>query len=249
MDSIRFSAIAHSLHTYHSPVHPTQVDYLIDLMRLSPTDRVFDAGCGSGAYLIRIAEKTGARGVGVDISPYAIETARTEAARRVPQHPLEFVESHIDAYTVTSEAFEAALCIGATHLYHTWQGAIDVLSKIIKRGGQMLIGDLYWKQPPSESFLALMGGMARDEMHSYTEMVQALVTSGLTPLYVADSSLADWDHYEWLYRYAVIRHLQAHPDDAEAQVFRQRSDSIMDRFLTGGREFFGFMVCLAQRPY
>lgn len=51
-----------------------------DILALSPSDIVLDAGCGDGFYLGTLASQTGFRAHGVDISVPAIDTA----ARRYP---------------------------------------------------------------------------------------------------------------------------------------------------------------------
>jgi len=45
----------------------------------------------------------------------------------------------------------------------------------------------------------------------------------------------------------MARHLAEHPDDPEADAFRQRSEQWYDHYLRWGRETMGFASYLLQR--
>src|SRR5437588_4357178 len=76
MDHLKFTAIAHTDHLFCSPLSEEKADRLIDLLDLHPAAHVLDAGCGKAELLIRVVERYGATGVGVDKSPYFMRYAR-----------------------------------------------------------------------------------------------------------------------------------------------------------------------------
>lgn len=59
---------------------------LKDALKLGPNDVVYDLGCGNGATLAHLLQDTGARGVGVDLSPLWLWLAR----RRYGSDKLKF---------------------------------------------------------------------------------------------------------------------------------------------------------------
>ena len=59
---------------------PDVVDRMLTLAKVTPSDIVYDLGCGDGRIVIAAAQKFGARGVGIDIDRGLI--AKAEAAAR-----------------------------------------------------------------------------------------------------------------------------------------------------------------------
>jgi SAM-dependent methyltransferase len=105
----RLSAITHGDLAFHDPLDPAVVDEVLDLAALGPADRALDLGCGPGELLVRLAERTGCGGLGVDLAAGQIEEARRRAATRAPQAGLEFLAA--DAGTVDGE-FALSACVG-----------------------------------------------------------------------------------------------------------------------------------------
>jgi protein-L-isoaspartate O-methyltransferase len=58
------------------PTPQAVVERVLELARISPGDTVYDLGSGDGRILVTAAQKYGARGVGVEISPDLCERAR-----------------------------------------------------------------------------------------------------------------------------------------------------------------------------
>ena len=64
---------------FNSPFSSEKADRLIGLLPLDSESRVLDVGCGTGEFLVRVIEKFGAQGTGVDIDPTSLEIARRKA--------------------------------------------------------------------------------------------------------------------------------------------------------------------------
>jgi len=65
-----------------APYSPTPMDVVERMLRLAgvgPKDVVYDLGSGDGRIVIAAAQKFGARGVGIDISPALVREAQTRA--------------------------------------------------------------------------------------------------------------------------------------------------------------------------
>ena len=99
MDRWRYYDITHEGLDILNPLGSRKLDVLLDLAASGrPRPTVVDMGCGKGEALIRLAERHGARGVGVDISPPFVRKARRRARARVPGRGLRFVLGDGAAY-------------------------------------------------------------------------------------------------------------------------------------------------------
>src|SRR5262245_33232893 len=113
VDRLRFSSIAHRDHLFCSPVTSAVVDDIIALLDLWPAGRALDVGCGKAELLIRVIERYGVSGVGVDWSPYFLLEARRRAERRIPLERLELCQMDLREFTPPAESFDLAASVGA----------------------------------------------------------------------------------------------------------------------------------------
>lgn len=93
MDTWKYYGITHGDHIVCNPTSTERLDECIELLELTPGASVWEGGCGKGEFLIRLAERCGVYGVGVDISPHEVSAARDRAAARVPDADLRFIEA------------------------------------------------------------------------------------------------------------------------------------------------------------
>ena len=66
------------------------VDRMLEIAQVTSADIIYDLGSGDGRIVIRAAEKYGARGVGIEISPELVEISREEARKRGVSRLVEF---------------------------------------------------------------------------------------------------------------------------------------------------------------
>lgn len=243
MEHSKFSWIAHRNHLFHSPLNPAKVNQLLSLIHLPENGLVVDFGCGVGELLLQLIEHYTAQGIGIDLSEPAIKHARAEKERRLPSDDLDFKLIDINEFSVEPASLDLAICIGSTHLFGDYPSTLRALKPMLKSTGKMIIGDGYWKKEPSEDFLQRLGG-TRDEFGTYKEFFQTAIDEAIRPIYAIDSSLDDWDHYEWLYCFSVESYLATHPDDPDWEAIQQKGQHIRDRYLNGGRDALGFVVAL-----
>jgi SAM-dependent methyltransferase len=123
----RLSAITHGDLAFHDPLDPAVVDEVLDVAALGPADRALDLGCGPGELRVRLAERTGCGGLGVDLAAGQIEEARRRAATRAPQAGLEFRAA--DAGTVDG-VFALSACVGSSHALGGLDAAADLRARV-----------------------------------------------------------------------------------------------------------------------
>ena len=89
------------------PTSAPAIDAMLKLANVRSTDVVYDLGCGDGRILIAAAKRYGARGVGVDINPALLATARENAKKAGVAHLVRFEQGDLfkadirDAMVVT----------------------------------------------------------------------------------------------------------------------------------------------------
>lgn len=118
-------------------------------LEAAPTGFVADLGCGEGRYLSAVAARTGLHGVGVDLSPHAIELC----ARRHPQH----------TWVVANADRRLPLLDGAVALVLSIDGRRprDEFERVLARDGALLVA-----VPAADDLAELRGavlGEIRDE--------------------------------------------------------------------------------------
>jgi ubiquinone/menaquinone biosynthesis C-methylase UbiE len=243
MNRTRFSTLAHRDHTFANPVTGTKIDRVLSLLDLEPGHRVLDVGCGNAEVLIRLIERYGVEGVGVDPNGEMLKTGRERAVGRVPPARLQLHELLITEFPVEPETYDAALCIGATHAYNGYVNTLIELKSVVRPGGRILVGEGYWKCSPAPGYLKLLD-TSLEELSTHVENVERAVELGLTPLYSVTSSEDEWDHYEGLYRRAIELHVAAHPKDPDAEEFLAISRRWYEGYLRWGRDTLGFALYL-----
>lgn len=87
---------------------------MIDLAQIEPLDRVYDLGSGDGRILIAAAQRTGARGVGIDIDSDRIMEATQSAKQAGVAHLLTF--QHQDLFDSDFQDATVVILYLLTHL-------------------------------------------------------------------------------------------------------------------------------------
>lgn len=244
MDRARFSTLAHHDHVYCNPIGSVKMDRVLTLLDLPPGTRALDIGCGKGELLVRLAEKYGARGVGVDTNAEFLDVARARLAARAPEVEVELLHQDFAGYPAGEAAFDVVACIGASHACGGYRAALRTLLERVKPGGYVLMGEGYWRREPAPEYLAALGGATRDELTDHAGNVLIAMDAGLIPMYAAASSPDEWDDYEGLYARSIERHLINHPDDPDAEEMGRRIREWRQNYLQYGRDTLGFGLYL-----
>ena len=129
--------------TFNNPIGSEKADRLVHLLPLGPASRTLDAGCGTGEFLLRVVDRHGGRGVGVDRDPKCIEAARQSAAARALVSRCEFHVVDANKFEAARGAFDAGICIGSTHAFGAGDAAypntIAQLQQWVRPGGCVLL--------------------------------------------------------------------------------------------------------------
>jgi SAM-dependent methyltransferase len=117
-------------------------DQFIQWLSLSPGQRLLDVACGSGGPTLRLAERTGATVVGVDIHTDGINAGRRHAAARGLTELASF--EVVDArgpLPFENESFDAVICIDAINHLPDRPSVLAQWARLLKPGGRLLFTD------------------------------------------------------------------------------------------------------------
>jgi cyclopropane fatty-acyl-phospholipid synthase-like methyltransferase len=225
-----------------NPISEEKLDNFIELLNLNPGDSVLDIACGKGELLVKLVEKYGTTGVGVDKSPYCIKKCNQKAKERVSDANLVFYL--MDGANYKSEKlFNLTCCVGASWIFSDHKGTLCALSEMTKPGGLILVGEPYWRKEPSRDYLEAEG-MTRDSYRNHWENVKIGEKLGLKCIYTLDSDHYAWDHYETLHWWAVEDFLRENPDEPERKEIFESNERAKEIYLKWGRDTMGWSLYL-----
>lgn len=159
------------------------------MARVKQGTRVLDLACGKGEMLCRWAQDFGSRGVGVDISEGFVTAARSRAEKLGVADRVVIQHGDAQTFEPEPEAFDIASCVGATWIGNGVAGTIDLLGRAITSDGLLLIGEPYWREPPSSEAERALG---EDVLRSMPNSATCLAFSTGSTLPGPTSSSLSW---------------------------------------------------------
>lgn len=108
---------------------------VLDLAAPQPGERALDAGCGTGIYTRRLAQR-GAKVIGVDTDPEMLAAARLKAPAAT------LVESDVTELPFAEGEFDLSLAVTLLCFVHDPQRAVAELVRVTKPGGRVVLAEL-----------------------------------------------------------------------------------------------------------
>jgi SAM-dependent methyltransferase len=245
LEPSKFSYIGHSRHKFNNPMSEAKLDHVLSLLQLQPGAKVLEIGSGHGEMARRVVQQYEAELHAVEYSTYAVEEAKRLTAGTEAESHIQWVQQDAGAYlsTVDSGFYDAAICIASSHALENMEGTLRHLSRVVRPGGSILIGEGYWKKKPDPSYLGALQS-EENELLNYDTTVLLGERFGLTPLWASVASDDDWDRFEWNYSLSIEQYCQAHPEDPDVSEMRNKICNWRRTYLTWGRDTLGFGLFL-----
>jgi SAM-dependent methyltransferase len=242
MDIPRIFTITESAHRIHNPITPEKLATLGAALRLEAGAQVLDLGSGSGEMLCTWARDHGVGGVGVDMSQLFTEQAKLRAQELGVADKVTFIHGDAAGF-VSNEKVNVAACVGAAWIGGGVAGTVKLLSRSLRAGGIILIGEPYWRQlPPTEE---VAKGCLANSISDFLILPELLASFGRLGCDVVEMVLADqdgWDRYEAAKWLTMRRWLEANPDDELAKAVRTQLTTEPERYAAYTREYLGWGV-------
>jgi len=247
VDNWKFYDITHRGHVLCDPMSIDKLEELVALVRLSPDAHVLEIATGKAEFLIRLAERYGIQGVGVDLSPHFIADARRKHQQRAPDARLTFLEMDGASYEPEKpESFDLAACIGASWIYGGHRGTLKALDGMAAQESWIVVGEPYWRQEPEREYLEAIGA-ERHSFGTHNENAEAGQEFGLELAYTLVSSQDDWDVYEGLQWYAAEQWAGGHVNDPDVKELLKRVRQGKAAYLRWGRETLGWAIYVFKK--
>ena len=236
-----YYAVAERDHEIQNPTSAEKIALLGNYLRLSPEARVLDLACGKGGPAVLLASTFGCSVLGIERAPEFVEAARERVTAAGVGDLVEIVEADAHAFTLEPEAWDAALCLGASFVWDNLAGTIEALTPTVRPGGHVVVGEPYWRQWP------LPRGIDDQGFVALRETVATFESAGLSLQGLVASSLDDWDRYESLHWRALEEWLAANPRDSDATEIRGRHERARADYLSFERELLGWAIFVARK--
>ena len=237
-----FYDVAESDHELQNPTSPAKIQLLGERLRLDPESRVLDLACGKAGPALLLAGAFGCRVLGVERAPEfaAIARERVQAAGLADR--IEIVEGDAAAFPLEPAAWDAALCLGASFVWHGLEGTLAALVPTVRPGGHVVVGEPFWHAWP------LPEGVDDDGYVPLRETVARVEAAGLALVTLIASSEDDWDTYESLHWRALEEWLAEHPRDPDSVAIRERHEAQREAYLRHERALFGWAIFVGRVP-
>jgi 27-O-demethylrifamycin SV methyltransferase len=183
---------------FASPETPLDVatgaltDQMLDRAAISPGDRVLDVGCGTGRQSCDLAEKHGARVLGITTSDSGVAAA-TDLARERGLPDARFENRDGTDNQLPDGSIDVAWVLESSHLMRDRRALLSECARVLAPGGRIVLCDLIRRREipflevrdRRDDFATLRAAFGDAHMHPLESYTSTLTELGLT---VTDST-------------------------------------------------------------
>ena len=150
----------------------------LNMLDLSPNDRVLDVACGPGNFTRDFARVAGdGLVVGIDASKAMLAVA----ARKTDSANLAYVRGDACALPFRAGSFDAICCFAALYLIQEPMRALDEIARVLAPGGRVaLLSSCNRGLLPPDATNAVVRSLSGVRIFARDELTRALADRGLT---------------------------------------------------------------------
>ena len=216
---------------------------VVDTLGLRPGETLLDAGCGSGAATVHIAQEYGPQITGVTISPVEAATAQARAAEHGVSDRVRFEVGDYHALPFAEGQFDAVVAMESLFNAYDLDKALLEIHRVLRPGGRAAMCEM--AKARDESPLGKPFPQAREPM-TPENWVKAWEAAG----FIVEERIQS----RRVYVHTGKRHVE-HFDTVRAQLAEEFGEEMVSGIREGMREAFRLgpedvtyvMIC-ARKP-
>ena len=235
--------VVESKHELQNPTNAEKIRSLGEGMNLGADSRVLDIGSGRGGPAVMLARSFGCQLTCVEQSGEFVGAARRSAADAGVEGLIELVAADAKDFTLESDHYDAALCLGASFIWGGLSETVAALAPAVRPGGFVAVGEPYWHTWPLPNGFEVEEGW---DFFPLSETVARFETAGVELVALVASSQDDWDRYESLHWLALEEWLHEYPDDPDAERFRAMGRRYRDLYLRWHRDLLDWGIFVGR---
>lgn len=162
----------------------------LEMLAISPGDRVLDVACGPGNFTRDFAS---AAGEGLVVGIDASESMLGVAVRDTDSDNVAYVRGDACAMPFRSDSFDAVCCFAALYLIEDPMSAVAEIVRVLAPGGRVALMSSCHRGPlPAGATDAVVRGLTGVRIFGRDELTQALLDRDLTGVEQRLSGLAQF---------------------------------------------------------
>jgi SAM-dependent methyltransferase len=229
--------VAERDHEIQDPTSAEKIRLLGEYLRLDGSSRVLDVACGKAGPALVLAEAFGCRIHGVELRPQFADAARARVAERGLDGLVSIETADAANYPLEPDAWDAALCLGASFVWGHIGDAARMLAPAVRSGGFVAIGEPFSRE----------AGVAESDCVDLAATAERFQSAGLALTGLVAASEDDWDRYESLHWRALEEWLADHAEHPEAAAIRARHLAARDDYLRARRARLGWAIFAGRK--
>ncbi len=168
-----------------------RIDHVIQVAGIQEGERVLDAGCGMGGTSVRIAGRTGADVVGIDLDEDSLEYARKLAQSEGVEEKTRFQQRDFEKFSYENSDFDVILGIESICYSSDKESFLQAAKKGLKKGGRIAVSDGFRRKKEltrheEKTVRELLEGWAIEEVPSLNEFHDKLQRTGFRNIEMVD---------------------------------------------------------------
>ena len=223
---------------------------LAEALKIGPDSSVLDIGCGKGTGAVFLAQKTGCRVTGVDLSADLIEEAKALAGRKGLGDRVQFRVGNALKLPFSDRSFDAAFSQAVLVLLTDQDRAVREALRVLRPGSAAGWLELSWKKPTTPEFMDgvsnVLCAYCMKNVRTFEGWKKLFIKAGLQHFQMRTFSLEGMGLMKMRGDEGFVRSLRILIKTATDSAVRRRMKT-MSRFFREHADFFGYGIFTGRK--
>lgn len=149
-----------------------------------------DVGCGGGANVKRLLQRTSSKVVGVDYSSTAVSVSKKKNRKAIKKGRCKILEADVASLPLSDDSFDFISAFETIYFWPSLLTAFKEIRRVLKDGGTfMVVNEAAGRKEESHKSETIIQGM---KIHSPEEIKDVLLSSGFHEVNIKEDTAKDW---------------------------------------------------------